>query len=267
MNGSIPIPFPEFHKEVNKVAKSLYESGHFTDALRKACIKLEEECKIIYKEKTGIEKTWVPLFQQLFRYRDEQEILKIQERNSKKWEDDELEDESECLFPIVNLSTSDGVTKQKAFCNLYASVGEILRNTLAHSSDDLNQDEALYWLNIVSYLFYKLDRAKEFNSIEKIEERPEVQSNPFETKLTEALEKHMFENLVTKLLSDERIKNVPSQTQDKINARLEVKKLTEDILTHSVDEIGELAFNTYSVDPWNKMLIDYLINQLYDSKS
>jgi len=39
------IPFPEFHHEVNAVSRSLYESEHFTDALRKASIRLEEVCK------------------------------------------------------------------------------------------------------------------------------------------------------------------------------------------------------------------------------
>jgi hypothetical protein len=48
----LKLPFPEFHPEVEAVAKSLYESGHFTEALRSASIRLEEVCKEILKNKT-----------------------------------------------------------------------------------------------------------------------------------------------------------------------------------------------------------------------
>jgi hypothetical protein len=64
------IPFPELHPEVEIVAKSLYESGHFTEALRSASIRLEEVCKSILKEKTGKEETGTVLMAKLFCLKD-----------------------------------------------------------------------------------------------------------------------------------------------------------------------------------------------------
>lgn len=239
----MPIPFPDFHPRVNTVAQAQYNSGFYSDALFRASRELENECKNILKEKTGRTLSGQELMAKLFSI-------------DKNWN---------TIFPLVNLSLEEGADRQKSLYFLYSGFTGIIRNPLAHDWD-LADIEALYGLNIVSYLFYKLDRAKELNKIDVISIKQEKWSNPFEEKLSEALEKHIFQSLASRLISDTRIKNLPSQTQDIINARLELTKLTEDILIHSIDEIGELAYNTYSVDPWNKLLIDHLINQLYDSK-
>lgn len=260
----VRIPFPEFHTEVTTVSKSLYESGHFTDALRKTCIKLEEECRKIYKEKTGVDKTGVPLFQQLFRYREEEEITKIQERNSRKSDEEDIEDESECLLPLVNLSTTDGVIKQKAFCNLYASIGEILRNTLAHSSEDMEDIEALYWLNIASYLFYKLDRARKLNEIISFVP-PQVLGQ-----LTETEEESIWidvEMAIANFLIDDRIQQVPTQTQDRSLAKLSIEKILEIILVERIEELWDAWYNALSNDPLKQEIINTLITKLYDSNN
>ena len=176
------------------------------------------------------------------------------------------EKDGKVIYPMVHLWLKDSSDKQKSHYFLFSGFAGVIRNNLAHSTNDLDDIEALYWLNVTSYLFYKLDRARELNRVDEPTKKQEAWINRFEEKLTDELEQYLFESLASKLLADTRIKNIPSQTQDKINARLEVTKLTEDILISSIDEIGEPAYNTYSTNPWNKILIDYLISQLYDSK-
>jgi len=122
------LPFPDFHPEVNSVSKSLYESWHFTDALRKASIKLEEVCKKILKDKTWKEETWTTLMAKLFCEKD--------------WK---------VIFPVVNLWLQDSSAKQQSYYFLFSGFAWAIRNQLAHNSDDLDDIEALYGLNIVSY--------------------------------------------------------------------------------------------------------------------
>ncbi|MEI8253255.1 MAG: TIGR02391 family protein [bacterium] len=48
------------------------------------------------------------------------------------------------MFPFVNLSVKDNPAKQEGYCNLFSGFASTIRNTLAHSSDDLDDIEALY---------------------------------------------------------------------------------------------------------------------------
>lgn len=219
----IKIPFPEFHRKVNEVSKSLYETEHYTDALRKASIKLEEECKKIYLNKTGDELTGVPLMQKLFSY------------NEKKEEDQNF---CECHLPVVNISTKKGVVKQKAYGQFFAGFMEIIRNTLAHNSDDLDELEALYGLNIVSYLFYKLDQAIEKNSLLQAEEITEEQVTENET-----LDNSQKEDFMILILSDEEIKKLSEIETDDTNLILSIEKRVKEILVENVDELGIEIYN------------------------
>lgn len=253
----IKIPFPELHKKVEAVSKSLYESGHFTDALRKASIKLEEECKSILKDATWEELTGVVLMQKLFWYKSKDKQRKSEDI------DDEIADVDGCLFPFVNLSLKDSPAKQQSYCNLFSGFAGSIRNTLAHSSDDLEDIEALYGLNIVSYLFYKLDRAKELNEIILIPEIPPPAIN-LQEMFQEFLDKTFFESIIEKILSDPRIQEIPNQTQDLSNAKLSIEKITEDILVGSIDEIWDYRFNQLMEEPLKQEMINTLITKLYD---
>ena len=141
----MPIPFPEFHPKVNEVSRSLYDSGHYTDALRKSSIKLEEVCKDILKEHIGDhEFSGQVLISKLINYRKEKQT-------------DKSEIEKDPYLQFYNISSSDGKDKQQNTYKLFAGVFGIIRNDLAHSTRDLEDIVALYGLNIISYLFYKMD--------------------------------------------------------------------------------------------------------------
>lgn len=235
------LPFPDFHPEVNSVSKSLYETWHFTDALRKASIRLEEVCKKILKNKTWKEETWTTLMAKLFCEKD--------------WK---------VIFPLVNLWLQDSWAKQQSYYFLFSWFAWTIRNTLAHNSDDLDDIEALYWLNIVSYLFYKLDRAIEINSIDDSLDEEVIKKE--KVKVISSKSKKDLENQLEQILIiDERINKISSDTNDKTLAKLSIEKIANEILTEKIDEIWEEVFNYYFE---NEEKINFIILQkIYDNSS
>ncbi|MEI7511798.1 MAG: TIGR02391 family protein [Candidatus Peregrinibacteria bacterium] len=234
------IPFPEFHPTVNAVAKSLYESGHYTEALRSASIRLEERCKELLKERTGDEETGTTLMAKLF-----------------------CEKEGKVICPMTNLSAKDGADKQKAFYFLFSGFAGVIRNTLAHSTTKLDDLEALYGLNIASYLFYKLDSALKNNAIGE-EKQTEPGKEAVEL-INEAMKNFSESALVKFLLRDEKIKIIPTRTDDQGTARLLVEKNVQDILTEQIEEIGEGTYNEFFSDAdLQSKIYSTIIQKLYE---
>jgi hypothetical protein len=92
-------PYPQFHAFVDEVSKSLYESGHFTEALRSASTKLEEYCKEILGSMVGSNEYFGQvLVTKLFSYTKEKQ--------------DGEEIERPPLIVFYNISTKVGRSKQ-----------------------------------------------------------------------------------------------------------------------------------------------------------
>ena len=238
----VPLPFPKLHPEVEAVAKSLYESGYFTEALRSASIRLEEICKAILKEKTGKEETGTVLMAKLFCQKD--------------WK---------ALIPFVNLSLEGASAKQESHYFLFSGFAWAIRNKLAHSTEKLDDIEALYWLNIASYLFYKLDRAKELNEVVSVPIIPTPQILPVQ--ILHQTSTVQIEDFIQSLEQEVRIQEIPSKTPDKSNARLTLEKLLQEILLEQMDELWNETYNALSGEPSKQEIINTLITKLYDSNN
>ncbi len=231
---TVKIPFPEFHPAVNTVAKSLYESGHFTDALRRASIKLEEECKKIYKEKTGNEASGTQLMAKLF-----------------------CEKDGKVCMPMTNLSIKDGSDRQKSIYFLFSGCIGAIRNPIAHESDDLEDVEALYGLNIVSYLFHKLEQVT--NKKEAAEEKVDIIISS--TVDLETIET----SLMAILLEDDEIKSIADTTTDKSNAKLSIKKRVQEILTDQLNIVGEDTYNAFFADKeFQEKIYHLILEKIYE---
>lgn len=227
------LPFPDFHSEVNRVSRSLYESGHFTDALRSASIRLEECCKQILKNKTGKEETGTTLMAKLFCEKD--------------WK---------VLYPIINMWLQDSADKQKSYYFLFSWFAWAIRNQLAHSTEPLDDIEALYWLNVVSYLFYKLDRAKEMNTLTVMptdQRSSSIQDIPVNDTVESGIK--------SLLLWETRITDIVQQTQDPALAKLTIKKVSEEILSEKIDVIWERSYNYYF--KYKDTIVLFIYSSLY----
>ncbi len=233
------IPFPEFHSEVNSVAKTLYESGHFTDALRKASIKLEEKCKEVYREKTAKEASGVTLMTKLF-----------------------CENKGEAILPMFNLSSTEGADRQKSIYFLFSGCIGAIRNPLAHESADLEEIEALYGLNVVSYLFYKLDVAIKLNSSQKNNYKPEEIVTDY---LTTSNSTSLESNLIKIILADTHIKSISSQTNDQSNAKLSIEKRAQELITENLETIGEETYNLFFSDKnFQEKIYSEILRKIYE---
>jgi len=232
MSSTSQLPFPDFHPEVNSVSRSLYESGHFTHALKEASIRLEECCKQILKEKIWLSK-W-----------DRGHTIMTKLFCEKDWK---------VLFPIVNMWLEDSSDKQQWYYFLYSGFVAAIRNSVQHSTELLDDIEALYGLNMVSYLFYKLDRAKEMNAIpETIEQEP-----PQTTQTNDTIES----SIISLLLSDSHIQ-AAKQIDDPWIAKLEIKKIATETMVMSIDTIWPEIYNYY--DTHEEQIILSLLSSLYD---
>jgi Protein of unknown function (Hypoth_ymh) len=209
------IPFPNFHSLVDEVSKSLYESGHYTDALRKASIKLEEECAKKLFQINGQELTGEPLMMELF-----------------------VPKNGKAHIEFVNLSKKGGDSKQKSFGFMYSGFAGVIRNTLAHSSDNLEDIEALYGLNMVSYLFYKLDQVQKSQLLVPDKEEIKILFDiTFEDKIYELIEQH--ENVLSNLFRN--------KTKPEI-AETMFYKYVENILLNKIDVLPDGLFDYYSTN-------------------
>lgn len=231
------LPFPELHPEVEAVAKSLYESGHFTEALRSASIRLEEVCKAILKEKTGKEETGTVLMAKLFCQKD--------------WK---------ALVPFVNLSLEWASAKQESHYFLFSGFAWAIRNKLAHSTEKLDDIEALYWLNIASYLFYKLDRARELNEILPT---PIVIPQDQSALAVQETNTVQIEDFILSLEQENRIQEISTKTPDRSNARLTLEKILQEILLERIDNLWSDSYNAFSNEPLKQEIINILITKLY----
>jgi Protein of unknown function (Hypoth_ymh) len=217
------IPFPSFHPLVNEVSESLYKSGHYTSALLKASVRLEEELKAILKTHIpNHELSGQALLAKLLRYRKE--------------ESKELEP----YLQFYNLSTADGKDKQINMTNLFCGFMGVIRNELAHVSENLEDIEALYGLNMVSYLFYKLDQV---NS--KLE--PKIRNKPTK-KVTES-ERKNFEEFVHKLIKTKGLDDLGKilTTSPEITATM-FSNYVETLLLEKIDALPEGLFDLYTTN-------------------
>ncbi|MDD3923323.1 MAG: TIGR02391 family protein [Endomicrobiaceae bacterium] len=222
-------PYPQFHTKVNEVAQKLYENGHFTDALRKSSIRLEEECKFIYKEKTGEEESGTTLMSKLFCKQSDGKII----------------------MPMVNLSAREGSDRQQSIYFLFSGCIGAIRNPIAHQSADLDDIEALYGLNIVSYLFCRLEKVRTIND----NLTPVIVSKDY--KLNQA----DINKLITLVSQSQKLKNL--KTKKPLNMELAIKVILDDLVVENLDKLGEELYNYYFSNKENQEeIIEYIVGKL-----
>lgn len=237
-------PYPQFHTMVDDVSKTLYQSGHFTEALRSASTKLEEYCKEISISLLGSDE-----------YSGQRLVYKL------FWYEKKKQDGSEVISPpliaFYNLATIDGKSKQESMCKMYSGFVGVIRNQLAHCTVPLNDIEALYGLNIASYLFYKLEEAYSANKI-LVDEEP---------KITDALELNARDiNKIIKLVDEEeKFKNI--NIADLYNAKLAIKSALDALIIDNLDTLGAEVYNSYNSSQKNpEKIIGIIIEKIYATK-
>lgn len=223
-------PYPQFHTKVDEVSKSLYESGHFTDALRSASIKLEEYCREILLSINGASGiSGQILISKLFNF---------------------TKDGTPPLIIFYNISTREGKTKQDCMYKMFSGFVGVVRNQLAHSSAKLDDLEALYGLNIASYLFYKLEEAYNKLSGESVPVMPNQQTD---INSVEAGKK-VFEIII----NNEDFKKI--KFEDLQNYRLAIKNILDSLVVENLENLGNDIYNFYFSSAENQeKVIQYIL--------
>ncbi len=227
-------PYPHFHSKVDEVSKKLYEGGHFTDALRIVSTRLEEYCKEILVSITGeTECSGQNLITKLF-------CLK----------QDENQIERPPVIVFYNLSTKDGRSKQESMLKMFSGFVGVIRNELAHTTTPLKDVEALYGLNIASYLFYKLEEAHlKLSGIEDSTDIEKVSTINSESAVT---------TISNFLLKSETFKSL--KFDDMQNSRLLIKNILDNLVVDNLSIFGEDVYNFYFSSTENQeKIIDNII--------
>ena len=126
---AVPLALTHLHPTVQKVAGSRFVSGHYSDAIQKACTALEQAVQIKSGQPAGT--TGASVMTTAF------------SKNS----------------PLIRLAIDPN--EQFGFMALYQGAVMALRNHFAHSLTELTDTaRALEWLGFFSALFYMLDEAQ-----------------------------------------------------------------------------------------------------------
>jgi uncharacterized protein (TIGR02391 family) len=128
VSPAIPISLATLHPTLQQAAGSRFASGHYSDAIQKACTALEKVVQAKVGQPATI--TGTSLMTTAF------------SKNN----------------PLIQLAADPN--EQLGFMNLYQGTVQALRNHYAHNLTELTDPaRALEWLGFISALFYKLDDA------------------------------------------------------------------------------------------------------------
>jgi uncharacterized protein (TIGR02391 family) len=137
-NATMPDFRCNIHADILKVAKSLFMTGHYSEAVEAGFKEVNARVKRIVRQKMSYEKDGVDLMWDAFAYRDGKPII-----------------------PLSNeLSTKSGKNEQEGYMHLFAGAMKGIRNPKAHANIRIGKDRAMHHLILASLLMYKLDESK-----------------------------------------------------------------------------------------------------------
>ena len=127
------------HPDIIRVARSLYQDGHYFDSARSAFIEINARVKKLFPElrgKDGKQLDGYPLMQTVFSAKSPKIV-------------------------IADASTDTGENVQRGFMDMFAGAAAALRNPKAHENDSITAENAARQLIFASMLMFKLDEALE----------------------------------------------------------------------------------------------------------
>lgn len=127
------------HPDIIRVARSLYQDGHYFESARSAFIEINAKVKKLFPElrgKDGKRLDGYPLMQTVFSAKSPEIV-------------------------IADTSTDTGENVQRGFMDMFAGAAVALRNPKAHENDSITAENAARQLIFASMLMYKLDEALE----------------------------------------------------------------------------------------------------------
>ena len=127
------------HPDIIRVARSLYQDGHYFESARSAFIEINARVKKLFPElrgKDGKQLDGYSLMQTVFSAKSPKIV-------------------------IADTSTDTGENVQRGFMDMFAGAAAALRNPKAHGNDSITAENAARQLIFASMLMYKLDEALE----------------------------------------------------------------------------------------------------------
>ena len=127
------------HPDIIRVARSLYQDGHYFESARSAFIEINARVKKLFPElrgKDGKQLDGYPLMQTVFSAKSPKIV-------------------------IADTSTDTGENVQRGFMDMFAGAAAALRNPKAHENDFITAENAARQLMFASMLMYELDEALE----------------------------------------------------------------------------------------------------------
>jgi uncharacterized protein (TIGR02391 family) len=120
------------HRTVTHVARSLFESRHYADAVLAGLRELNSKIKSAVKKATGNEFDGADLMQRAF-------------------------SPNNPVFRLGDLSTEDGKNIQQGYMQIFAGAMTAIRNPKSHSNVTIDADRAIHLLHLASLLHYLFD--------------------------------------------------------------------------------------------------------------
>jgi len=124
------------HPDIKEIAKDRFENGYYSDSVFRSITEVNYRVKKIIKKRTGDELDGVALMRKAFGSKEPIILL------------------------IDNIGSSIDRDIQEGFMQLYAGAYQSIRNPSAHENGQIDKDEAVHYLFLISLLMNKLDSAK-----------------------------------------------------------------------------------------------------------
>lgn len=122
------------HIKIKDVAKCRFDNGHYADAVEAAFKEINAVVKVIYLEKTSVEKDGAKLMQAAFSLQNP-------------------------IIKLADISTETGMSVQQGYMEMFTGAMKGIRNPKAHNNQVISKDDAIRKLHFASMLMYKLDNA------------------------------------------------------------------------------------------------------------
>jgi uncharacterized protein (TIGR02391 family) len=123
------------HGDVQKIARSRFDSGHFADAVEASLKAINERLQLVYRAARGEDRDGATLMNEVFSLHAP-------------------------LLRLGDLKTNTGQDMQKGFMQIFAGTMTGIRNPKAHGNVDIDQKRAIHFLFLASLLMYKIDEAE-----------------------------------------------------------------------------------------------------------
>ena len=120
------------HPSIAEVSRKRMKDGYYADAVEAACKSLNSRVRDIVKDQTGEELDGAKLMQKAFSVNNP-------------------------IIAITDCKTISGQDTQKGYMEIFAGVMTGIRNPKAHDNNDINQEDALRKLILISLLMFKID--------------------------------------------------------------------------------------------------------------